>query len=138
MRPKRFLRRWFVWRKMCTYLAPTLTLSPNGKKCGSTWPMSPRSSIGCIQTIFEPMARSMQTVLLSCVKISTISKWSEIRHDQCHLGVPSGASKMIFEPMSRSTQTVQLSCVKISTISKWSEIPHDQHRSSIGCVQNGF
>ena len=118
MRPKRFLSRWFVWRKMGTYLAPTLTLSPNRKKCDSTWPMSPRSSIGCVQMIFEPMARSTQTVQLSCVKISTISKWSEIPHDQRHLGVPSGASKMIFEPMIRSTQTLHLSCDHISTISK--------------------
>jgi hypothetical protein len=38
--------RWYVWRKLCTYLAPTLTLSQNGKKQDSTRPTSPRSSIG--------------------------------------------------------------------------------------------
>ena len=72
--------------------------------------------------IFEPMARSTQTVQLSCIKISTISKWSEIPHDQRHLGVPSGASKMIFEPMIRSTQTVHLSCDNINNISKQTEM----------------
>ena len=49
VRPKRFLRIRYVKRKPCTYLAPTLTLSPNRKKWDSTQPLSPRSSIGCIQ-----------------------------------------------------------------------------------------
>ena len=30
MRPKRYLSLWYVWRKPCTYLALTLTPSPNG------------------------------------------------------------------------------------------------------------
>jgi hypothetical protein len=34
--------------KLCTYLAPTLTLSLNRPKQDSTWPTSPRSSIRCI------------------------------------------------------------------------------------------
>ena len=46
MCPKRFMSLWYVWRKPCTFLAPILTLSPNGPKLDSTWPMSPRSSIG--------------------------------------------------------------------------------------------
>jgi hypothetical protein len=50
-RPKWFLSRWYVWRKVCTYLAPRLTLSPNEKR-DTTWPASPRSSIGCIQNNF--------------------------------------------------------------------------------------
>ena len=32
MHPKWFLSLWYVQRKPCTYLAPTLTLSPKGKK----------------------------------------------------------------------------------------------------------
>jgi hypothetical protein len=47
--PKRFMSRWYAWRKLCTYFALTLTLSPNVNKCDSTWPTSPRSSIGCVQ-----------------------------------------------------------------------------------------
>jgi hypothetical protein len=47
---------------------------------------------------------------------------SEIPHDPCHLGVPSGESKIISEPMVRSMQTVHLSHVKISTIYKQSEL----------------
>ena len=101
--------------------------------------MSPSSSIGCIQTISEPIARSTQTVHLSCVKISTIFKWSEIPHGQRHLGVPSGASKTIFEPMIRSTQTVHLPCNNISTISKQTEtsfhLTPTLLQSTIGCAQ---
>jgi hypothetical protein len=47
--------------------------------------------------------------------------WDKIPHDQCHLGDPSGTSKIISEPFVHSTQTVYLSCVKIGTISKQTE-----------------
>jgi hypothetical protein len=50
--PNQFLRIWYVWCKLWIYLAPILTLSPNGPKRDSTWPTSPRSSIGCIQNDF--------------------------------------------------------------------------------------
>jgi hypothetical protein len=77
VRPKWFLSLWYVWRKPGTYLAPTLTLSPNGPKRDSTWPMSPRSSIRFIQNDSQPMVRSVQTLDLSCIKISTNSKWTK-------------------------------------------------------------
>jgi hypothetical protein len=48
--PKWFLL--YVWRKLCTYLALTLTMSPNGLKRDTTWPISPRRFIGCIQNDF--------------------------------------------------------------------------------------
>jgi hypothetical protein len=47
--PKQFMSQWYIWYKPCTYLALTLTPSPKELKQDSTWPMSPRSSIGCIQ-----------------------------------------------------------------------------------------
>jgi hypothetical protein len=98
VRPKWFLRMWYVRHKLCTYLASRLalslnglnwaslepnhlgvppvasitisepmvyltqtmhlsctdtTLSPNGPKWDSTWPTSPRSSIGCVQNNFK-------------------------------------------------------------------------------------
>ena len=43
--PKQFLSLWYVWCKPCSY--------PNGPKQDSTWPMSPRSSIGCVQNDFR-------------------------------------------------------------------------------------
>ena len=67
---------------------------------------------------------------------------SEITYDTCHLGVPSGASKLIFEHMVCSMHTMQLSFIKIITISKqtgpsiftWASSP----RSTIGWFHNGF
>jgi hypothetical protein len=52
VRPKWFLRLWCIWRKLCTYLAPKLTLSLNGPKRDSIWHTSSRSSIGCVQIWF--------------------------------------------------------------------------------------
>jgi hypothetical protein len=66
VRPEWFLSLWYVWPKLCTYLASPLTLSPNRPKRDSTWPTPPRRSIQCIQTMH-----------LSCIKISTISKWTK-------------------------------------------------------------
>ena len=70
--------------------------------------------------ISEPMVRSAQTVHLTYVKVSTISKRTEneLPLEPRHQGVPSGASEIISELVVRSMQTMHLSCVKISTISK--------------------
>ena len=57
---------------------------------------------GVSKMISEPMVRSTQTVHLSCVKISTISKWSELSLEPHHLEVPSGASETISKLMERS------------------------------------
>ena len=121
--PKHFLSLWYVWRKPCTYLAPTLTLSPNGPKQDSTRPTSPRSSIGCVQTDFRAygtFGANRAPILHQrdhCLQIDR----NEIPHDPRHLGVPSGATKIISEPMVRSAQTAHLSCVKIGTFSTRTE-----------------
>jgi hypothetical protein len=52
VRSRRFLRLWYVWCKPCTYLALILTLFLSGPKWDSTWPTSPRCSIGCVQNDF--------------------------------------------------------------------------------------
>jgi hypothetical protein len=51
-RPKQFPSPWYFRRKPCTSLASRFALSPNGPKLDSTWPTSPRSTIGCIQNNF--------------------------------------------------------------------------------------
>jgi hypothetical protein len=71
---KQFLSLWYVWRKPCTYIAPTLTLSPNETKRDSTRPTHLGVPSSASKKIFEPMVRSTQTTHLSCVKISIISK----------------------------------------------------------------
>jgi hypothetical protein len=102
--------------------APTLTLPPNRKKRDSTWPKSPRVPSGPSKIFSEPMVCSTQMVHLSCIKISTVSKWTKLSLEPCHLGVPSGLSKTISESMVRLAQTVDLSCTDTNTISKRKEV----------------
>jgi hypothetical protein len=84
--PKWFLSLWYVWRKPCTYLTPTLTLFLNGPKWDSRRPPSARSPSGASKMISEPVVHSAQIMHLSCVKISTISKWNE---ESIHLSLVS-------------------------------------------------
>ena len=51
--PKWFLSLWCIRRKLCTYLAPKLTLSPNRPKQDYIWHTTSRSSIGCVQIDFR-------------------------------------------------------------------------------------
>jgi hypothetical protein len=57
-------------------------------------------------------------VHLSCIKINTISKRTELSLESCHLGVPLDVSKIIFELMERLVQTVHLSSPDTNTICK--------------------
>ena len=65
VRPKRYLSLWYVWRKQCTYLALTLTLTPslNGPIEVSQDPL-----------LSEPVVCLAQIVHLSCTNTNTISK----------------------------------------------------------------
>jgi hypothetical protein len=49
VRPKWFLRLWYVWHKPCTYLASRLALCLNGLNRASTWASPPRSTMRCVQ-----------------------------------------------------------------------------------------
>jgi hypothetical protein len=51
--PKRFLSLWYVRRKPCNYLASSLALSPIRLNRASTWALTPRSTIGCVQNNFS-------------------------------------------------------------------------------------
>jgi hypothetical protein len=87
------------------------------------------------------MVCSKKTVHLSCAKISTISKWTELSFEPCHLVVPSSAFKMIFESMVHLAQTVHLTCTDTNIVSKEKEVRFHMPtlpRSFIGCVQNDF
>jgi hypothetical protein len=95
---------------------------------------------GASKTISDVVVRLAQTVLLSCVKISTIFEWTEsynylasslalyqrnwIKHplELRHLGVLSGVSKTISEPTICLGQTVHVSCNDTNTISKWTKM----------------
>jgi hypothetical protein len=58
-------------------LRQRLPLSPNGLNQASTWASSLGVPSGVSKMIFEPLVCSVQTVDLSCVKITTLSKWTE-------------------------------------------------------------
>ena len=83
MRQKWFLRLWCIRHKLCTYIAPKLTLSTNRPKRDSIRHTSPRSSIGCVQIDFLTCGTSMQTMQLSCIKISTISEQTKLSLHLC-------------------------------------------------------
>jgi hypothetical protein len=76
-RPKRFLSRWYVWRKQCTNLAPKQTLSPYERSEIPHDPSHLGAPSGASKMISEPTVRSTQIMHLSCVKISTISERTE-------------------------------------------------------------
>jgi hypothetical protein len=69
------------------------------------------------------MVRSMQTVHLSCVKISTISEKdrNEDPLEPRHLLVPLGVSKMTSKPMVCLAHTMHLSYTDTNTFSKQKE-----------------
>jgi hypothetical protein len=77
---------------------------------------------GASKMIFELMLCLTQTVHLLCVKISTISKQTQLLLVPHHLEVRSGPSKMSFGPMVCLAQTVHLSCTDTNIISKWIEV----------------
>jgi hypothetical protein len=106
------------------YLAPRLTLSLNGLKQASTCPTSPRSTIRCVQNDFHARGTfgANRAPILHRDEQYLQTDRNELPLDPCHLGVPSGASKMVSEPMERSTETVHLSCTEINTISKRTEM----------------
>ena len=121
MHPKRFLSLWYVWRKLCTYLAPILTPCPNGSKRDSTRPTHLGVASGACKTISKPMVRLAQTVHLSASAISPNGP-NKLPLEPRHIGVPSGAVKMIFGPMVCLAQTVHISCTNTNNISKWTEM----------------
>jgi hypothetical protein len=99
---------WSIWRKPYTYLAPTLTPSPNKPKWDSRGPTSLRSSMRCVQNNF----RAYGTFGINRAPILR-QDWHYLQTDRNvlplephHLGVPSGVSKSISEPMARLAQIV--------------------------------
>jgi hypothetical protein len=66
VRPKWFLRLWYVRYKPCTYLTSRLAISLNGLDRGSTWASSARSRDENDTDIFRPYSRpnSFREVLI--------------------------------------------------------------------------
>jgi hypothetical protein len=107
MRPKRFLRLWYVRQKPCTYLASRLALSSNGLNRASTWASSTRSDIVCVQNdslCLWYVRRKPCNYLASRIALYQMN-WVKHLLELRHLGVISGASKTISEPTVCLAQT---------------------------------
>jgi hypothetical protein len=124
VRPKQFLSLCYVWRKPCTYLASRLTPSPNGPKQDSIGPTSLRSSIDCDQNNFWAYGTlaTNRAPILCQDEHNLQTDRNELPVEPCHLGGPSGASKMISKPMVRLAQTMHLSCNDTKIVSKRTEM----------------
>jgi hypothetical protein len=116
---KWFFSLWYIYCKLCTYLAPTLTLSPNRLKWDSTRPTSPRRTFRCIDTYFWAygMFCANRAPILRQDYHYLQTDRNELPLEPRHLGVPSGASRMISGPMVCLAQTVHLSYTDTNTIS---------------------
>jgi hypothetical protein len=121
VRPNQFLYLWYVRRKPCTYLAWRIALSPNGPKWASTWPASPRSSIGCAQNDFWAYGTFIpnHTPFLHRDLHYLQTDQNEFILDPIVL---ASVTKMISEPMVCSSQTMLQSCVNINTILERTEM----------------
>ena len=88
---------------MWTYLAPTLTLSPNGRKGDSTRPTSHRSAIGCVQNNFGAygtFGANRALILRQDEHYLQIDR-IKLPLESHHFEAPFGVSKTISEPMVR-------------------------------------
>jgi hypothetical protein len=124
VRPKWFLSLCYVRHKPCAYLASRLALYQIKLNQASTWALSPRSIIGCVQNDFwvYGMFSTNCAPILNWHRHYLQMDQNEIPHDPRHLGVPSVASKMISKAMVHLAQTVHLSYIKISTITEQIEL----------------
>jgi hypothetical protein len=143
VRSQRFLSLLHIRRKLCTYLASRLTLSPNRPKWASTRPTWHRSTIGCVQNGFKPMVHLVQIVHLSYVEINTISKQSpnELALDPRHVGVHRVHPKWFphLLHVRRKLGTYLASTFTLSPNGpKWASTWSTSSRSIIWCVQNDF
>jgi hypothetical protein len=107
---KLFMSLWYIQGKPCTYLASRLALSPNRPNRAPPDPRHLGVPLGASKTIYEPMVRSVQTVHLSSIKISTTRPSSPMS--------TLASSKTIYEPIVRLTQTEHLSFIDANTVSK--------------------
>jgi hypothetical protein len=139
VRPKRFLSLSYVWHKLCTYLAPTLTLSPNGSKRDSTRPKSARSYIRVHPKRLLSLwyvRRKACTYLASRLQLSPYglnrASTQALSPRSTLMGIQNDS-----EPVVRLVQTVHLSCTDTNTFSKQTKtrfhVPTSP-RTSISCI----
>jgi hypothetical protein len=134
---------WYVRRKTCTYFASRLALSPNGLNRASTWALSPRSTIECIQNEFQAYGTfgvNCASILrqgLHYLQTDWIELWLEPRHIRVSLGASKTISSLWYVRRKSSsflTSTLTQSPNGPNRDSTWPKSPS----SYLRCVQNGF
>ena len=85
--------------------------------------MSPSSSIKCVENVLQAYGTfsANHAPILRQDSHYLQMDGNKIPHDPCHLGVPSGASKMFSEPMVHFMQTMHLSCPDTNIVFKRTE-----------------
>jgi hypothetical protein len=125
------------------YIAPTLAPFPNGPKWASTWPTHQGAPLVASRMISEPMVRSAQTTQLSCVKISTISKRTQMSFHlslvtlEYHQLCPKWFSSLRYiqrKPCTYLVSRLSLSPNETKWACPWALSP----RSIVECVQINF
>ena len=123
VRLKWFLRLWCIRCKLCTYLAPKLTMSPNDRKeipydtrhqglpSGASKLIS--KHMVCFHANHAPTLHKDQHYLQT--------GRTKLPLEPLHLGVPNSASKMVSQTMVNQAQTVHLSCTKTYNVYKQTE-----------------
>jgi hypothetical protein len=133
---KNFLSLWYVRRKLCTYLAARLALSPNGPKWASTCALSSSNFIGCIQNNFLAYGTFAEPAHLSCTYTNTVSKRTEMRFE-FHPVCPKQFLSLWYvqrKPCTYCASRLALSPNGPQRVFTWALSP----RSTIGCIQNDF
>jgi hypothetical protein len=104
---------------------------------------SPRCSIGCAKMISEPIARSVQTVHLSCIEINTMSKWTKTSFHLTHVTkefhqVCSKWFSSLWNGRPKPCTYLALILTVSPNRPKWASTWHNSPVSSIGCPHNNF
>ena len=127
--PKWFLSLWCIRRKLCTYLAPKLTLSPNRPKRDSIWHMSSRSSIGVRPNGFlsiwyvpcKPCTYLASRLALSPNRSNRPSTWAS--SPRIIIGCFHNGFRAYGALCANHAPILHLNCLQTD----WSEIPYDTH-----------
>jgi hypothetical protein len=83
--PKRFLSLWYVWHKLCTYIASRLALFQTDQNELPLEPCHQGVPLGAFKMIPEPVVCLAQTMHLSCTDTNTVYKWTGTRFDMTHV-----------------------------------------------------
>jgi hypothetical protein len=142
--PKWLSSLWYARHKPCTYIALILRLYLQTDRNEISHDLGHLDFLsGVSKAILEPVVRSAQTVHLSCIKNSTISKWTKT---SIHLSLVTLEYHRVRSKRflwlwnvwrKRCTYLAPILTLSLNGL-KWDFTWPTSPRCSIGCVQNDF